>query len=118
MNMIRNKSEDNALKSVWLGLVHLTGNPENSILDGCLGAFTNATAKVNNLKDFEDAVRKAAENLDLHLEEIKWAMPILERLKTYDIEDDIYESALDTAETGVLSFDTLEGYLAIDDDEK
>lgn len=115
--MIKNKSEENALKSVWLGLVHLTGDPENSILDGCIGVYTNATAKVNNLKDFEDAVKKAAEDFDLHLEEIDWAMPILKRLKTYDIENDIYENALDTAETGVSNFSTFYGYLAIDESD-
>ena len=117
-NMIRNKDEENALRSVWLGLVHFTGNPENPILDGCLGVYTNATAKVNNLKDFEDAVRDAAEDLNLHLEEIDWAMPILERLKTYDIENDIYENALDTAETVGVNFSTFYGYLAIDEEER
>ncbi|OGV48197.1 MAG: hypothetical protein A2017_18485 [Lentisphaerae bacterium GWF2_44_16] len=114
MSMVKNKKQEELLKSVWLGLVHIKGDPKNDILDGCLGAYTNVTAKVDNIEEFEIATKKAVNDLGLRIEEINWAMPILEMLATYNgnTDEKIYENALDTAMTEETNFDTFEGYLA------
>jgi len=116
MSMIKNKEQEELLRSVWLGSVHIKGDPKNDILDGCFGAYTNVTAKVDNIEEFKMSTEEAVSNLGLYVEEIVWAMPILERLAAYDLDDYLYQNALDTGATGETNFDTFFGYLAEDDE--
>ena len=70
----------------WIGLVCLKGSPENKILDGCKGAYSNFITLASSAKQFKDSAICIAGELDLQCEDILWAEPLNRRKKRFDID--------------------------------
>jgi len=81
------------MKTVWIGLLNLSGSPNNPILEGCLGAFVNVLAYVKNSDDFVEVVSDKLSEMELILEEVIWSESLETRLQKYDIEDYLLELA-------------------------
>jgi len=79
--------------NIWIGLVCLSGRPDNPILDGCLGAYVNTLAWAENIEEFRQTVYRNSLEIKLNLDEILWAEPIEARLKKNEINDYLIELA-------------------------
>lgn len=79
--------------NIWIGLICISGKPDNPILDGCLGAYVNTLAWAENIEEFHQTVSINALKMNLHVEEILWAEPIEDRLRKNNIDDYLIELA-------------------------
>tara|TARA_B100001093_G_C26782235_1_gene995151 strand:- start:536 stop:868 length:333 start_codon:yes stop_codon:yes gene_type:complete len=77
----------NKKKEVWLGLIEISGDPDNSILDGCCGGFSNFLIYADSSSIFEKFVEVSAANLSLKVEKIIWSESLSTRLKNFDIDN-------------------------------
>jgi len=78
---------------IWIGVVELTGTPTNAILEKCEGAISVFLTVANTRRDFLREAEKEASVLELKVVEILWAEPLQQRLKRYEVDDDILDKA-------------------------
>ena len=89
------KTKDMCL--IWIGLAALSGSPDNHVLDGCIGVYSTFLSVADGLPQFRANLVSAASELDLQLDELCWAEPLVDRLAKYEIDDYLLKLAIETA---------------------
>ena len=105
-----NHSEESS--QIWIGLIVVTGPPENEFLDGCLGAYVNVLSYAKSYNDYRAQIEEEVNSYGLTIEDIEWAKPLEERLSEFDIESYLLEKAEAVRRTKLVHFGQFHGWLA------
>jgi hypothetical protein len=89
---------------LWIGLVELSGSPDNPILQGSVGAFSTYLVLCKDMAEFRNAAERTATDLGLNLCDVQWAQSLRERMRLFELEEYLLEVAEAVQRTGEGSF--------------
>lgn len=80
-------------KQLWIGLVSFLPSDWSDEFDGLKGAFVNAIAPAFDEDDFVRQVSAAAKELGLEIEEVKNFEPYLDRMRNFEVAEELRDVA-------------------------
>ena len=106
--------DKDSTEQVWIGLLGLTGPPENQYFEASPGAYVTVLARASDQAVFRARAAQGARELGLEVKEVLWSEPLQGRLRRYDIEEYLLSLADEVRETGELRFGVFHAWEAED----
>lgn len=102
-------------EDLWTALVHVKPKSRNHALSkGAKGAYSNAIGRARNAREFEERVRKAAQELGLEVIQFEDLETLDERIKHADVSKSLWDLAESIQDTEQVYFDAFYNYSADD----
>lgn len=108
------------MNNIWIALAHVVPRYGfEKILDGSIGAYLNIIVKANNIKELKSLVNKEFYKEGLKLkDELQYVELISDRLKKYEIDEDILKLINNLSEEYPVQFGVFDTYeIDINNDE-
>ena len=102
--------KDGAKTEVWIGLVGVEPIQGTDVLDGCMGAYTNVVALACDLQDYLRQVGEMFAEAGLRVVEVEDVEPFSERIRKWEVSEELERIASEVKVTGSPGFDELYGF--------
>jgi len=102
--------ENEPSKTVWVGLVEVSGPPENEFMAGGIGAIGHVVAIATDEESFRLAACIAAKNVGLAIQSIEDAEPVAARIRTGTMVEELINLSARTAVDGETRFSQLHSW--------
>jgi len=100
----------NESRNIWIGLVEVKPNQDQTVLGDAEGAFVNIVCVATGADTFARYIAHAIEDLDLTLVAINNAQPLGRAMEQKEIDEDLIKSAAALREPGELAWGAFHAY--------